>query len=370
MSLEVRFNAFDRLHREYGAELRGAFEKVISSGRYVLGPELAAFERELAERIGVRHAVGVGNGLDALVLGLQAAGLRPGQKVATTPLTAFATTLAVARCGGVPVYIDVDEHGLLDLDALEARLTLERVPFVLPVHLYGQPLDLRRLTELCSRFGSILIEDVAQALGASSAGRFCGSAGKISAVSFYPTKNLGAIGDGGAVLTNDDGLAAYVRAARNYGESERSIHPLLGCNSRLDEVQAAILRALLPALDGFTERRRAAARTYMQRMSNPRVELPLRDRLDDSVWHLFPVLVREPARFMAHLKANGIESLRHYPVLCADQEALKDHPHESRGALPRARRWAASEVSLPCHPFLTAAELEHVGAAVNAYDDR
>jgi dTDP-4-amino-4,6-dideoxygalactose transaminase len=367
----VLLNDFVRQWSEIRQDATSALEAVGASGYYILGPAVAAFETQLAQTCGVRHAVGVGNGLDAIAIALRAAGCRPGQKVLTTPLSAFATTLAVLQVGAVPCFVDVDGHGLLDLDRTEEALArTPDIDFLLPVHLYGRAVPLRRLRTLAERFGVTVIEDCAQAIGASDGELAVGAAGLATALSFYPTKNLGCIGDGGALLTNDDHLAERARALRNYGQSGRYLHDHLGWNSRLDELQARILsQALLPRLDGWNGRRAMVARAYGRRIDNPALALPATDA-SGPVWHLFPVLVGEGRRadFQAHLQARGVQSGVHYPRLITEQPALVETGQSVvLGPLERARAFAEREVSLPIHPYLTDSEIDAVVQACDSW---
>ena len=364
----VRLNDFERLWNEAGAQAERAFTQVGARGWYVLGQEVADFEQELASFSHLSHAVGCASGLDAIELGLRALDLRPGQRVLTTPLSAFATTLAILRAGGVPAYVDVDENGLLDLD--QARQALEKDPdlrAMVPVHLYGRCLDLDRLAQLKQEFGLALVEDMAQAVGASWNGQPVGSVGQVSALSFYPTKNLGCLGDGGAVLTTDLKLAERCRSLRDYGQTSKYVHAELGLNSRLDEVQAAIMRqAFLPRLADWTARRRAIAREYGTRISHGQISLP--SACDGSVWHLYPVRTEARDSLMEHLAKQGVQSGIHYPVLITDQDAMRaGGPYAET---PKAREWARTELSLPIHPYLSEEEVGRVVDAVNAWSPR
>ncbi|MCX6587359.1 MAG: DegT/DnrJ/EryC1/StrS family aminotransferase [Acidobacteria bacterium] len=367
----VLLNDFKRQWSEIGEEVRHAVEAVGASGWYVLGAQVAGFEQDLAQFWGLANAVGVGSGLDALEIGLRALGLRCGDRVLTTPLSAFATTMAIVRLGGVPVFCDTDAKGLLDLEQAEAVLAADPgIRFLLPVHLFGQSLDLDRLAALRDRCGVAIVEDCAQSIGGAWSGRPTGSVGRLAATSFYPTKNLGALGEGGAVLTGDAELAARVRRLRDYGQSAKYRHDEIGWNSRLDELQAAILRgAMLPRLREWTRRRQQVAAAYSAGMRHAGVRLLRPTDGEASCEHLFPVTVAPERReqFEAHLKSRGIATGRHYPILIPDQQALAGVRVERHGELAVARRLAASEVSLPIHPQLTGEEVERVIAAVNEW---
>jgi dTDP-3-amino-3,4,6-trideoxy-alpha-D-glucose transaminase len=350
-------------------DVLAAVRRVGASGWYVLGREVAAFERALAAAWPVAHTVGCGNGLDALEIALRALELPPGTPVLTTPLSAFATTLAILRAGGVPWFVDVDESGLIDLEAAEeAFRDHPELRWFVPVHLYGHALDARRMRELVERFGLSLVEDCAQSIGAASRGEPTGLVGRAAATSFYPTKNLGCLGDGGALLTASSTLAARARALRDYGQSGKYEHAERGLNSRLDELQAALLAdAFLPRLAAWNTRRRALAARYRQALGDRRVRVPPVPEGSDSCAHLFPVLVEDAPDFQRHLARRGITAGRHYPIAIPDQPALRGLSLRSFGSLERARRFAAREVSLPIHPFLADAAVARVIAACRDY---
>jgi len=355
-------NPFGRLWAEVGPDVLAATERVGASGWYVLGREVEAFETAFAEFCRAPSAVGVASGLDAIEVGLRALGIETGQPVLTTPLTAFPTTLAILRAGGVPVFADVDEHGILDLDRCDALLE-ERadIRYCVPVHLYGQSIDLRRLRELKDKFGLRIVEDAAQAHGARFEGEAVGSVGDVAAYSFYPTKNLGALGDAGALTCRSESVAARAQSLRNYGQSARYVHDELGLNSRLDELHAAILvEALLPRLKAWTERRCEIARRYREALGGIALTpLPITDA-EGCVYHLFPILVRSGTRdgFREFLSAAGIDSGVHYPTLTFAQKAVAS---EYAGLeAPLALAIADQQVSLPVHPLLTDDEASRV----------
>jgi dTDP-3-amino-3,4,6-trideoxy-alpha-D-glucose transaminase len=358
-------NDFGAQWAEIDADVADAVQRVGASGWYVLGREVAAFEAALASAWPVPHVVGCGNGLDALEIALRALGLPPGAPVLTTPLSAFATTLAILRAGGVPWFVDVDASGCVDLDAAAAALQAHpEVRWFVPVHLYGQALDCARLGELADAHELVIVEDCAQSVGARSHGVPTGRAGSAAATSFYPTKNLGALGDGGAVLTDSAALAERARSLRDYGQTAKYEHAVCGLNSRLDELHAAILRdAMLPRLAAWNARRRAVAARYRSEVDNPRVTVPPEPPGSESSAHLFPVLVDDPPAFLRHLAARGVAAGRHYPRAIPDQPALSERTARVLGDLPRARRFAAREVSLPLHPFLDDESIERVVAA-------
>jgi dTDP-3-amino-3,4,6-trideoxy-alpha-D-glucose transaminase len=357
----VAANDFAAQWEEIRDDAMAAVERVGRSGWLVLGDEVRRFEEELADWWGVEHAVGVASGLDALELGLRCAGVAAGDRVLTTPLTAFATTLAVLRAGAVPVYVDVDDSGGMDLELAAAALDRDAgIRAVLPVHLYGHPLDPDALRRLGEAFGVAVVEDCAQSAGAERGGRPTGAAGTVAATSFYPTKNLGAYGDGGAVLTDDPAIADRARILRNYGEDGRFNHVELGLNSRLDELHAAMLRsAMLPRLDRWLRRRAAVAARYRAGLEGSSLR-PVAAAAGESAHHLFPVVCDgDPAAARARLSEAGVGVGRHYPVLCPDQPAC-DRVGATFGDLANARAVAARELSLPLHPHLCDDDVQYV----------
>ncbi len=364
-------NDFRKQWEDIRQDVLAATERVGASGWYVLGQEVTAFENALASYWGLRHCAGVASGLDALEISLRILGCNPGDRVLTTPVSAFATTLAIVKLGAIPVFADTDERGLIDLgrcrDLLKQRSDIR---FFVPVHLYGHSLDLTELQALRTDFDLQLIEDCAQSVGARFRGAATGTVGQIAATSFYPTKNLGGIGDGGAILTNDPAADAQARILRFYGETTRYQHDFLGYNSRLDELQAALLlQAQLPRLPQWIERRRSIASTYLKGIRNPNVRMCSAAEGSESSWHLFPVFVAPEARerFLQHLQTEGIGAGIHYPKAIPDQPALNNVRHELSDDCAVARRLCASEVSIPIHPYLSDAEVEQIIQAVNSW---
>lgn len=367
----ILFNDFKRQWAETEQAVMSAVRRVGEGGWYILGESVARFEGALASRLGLGFTTGCASGLDAIEIALRALGLPPGARVLTTPLSAFATTLAIVRAQGVPVFADVDARGNLDLDLCERLLERRRdVSFMVPVHLYGHPLDLQQLERLKQRFDLRLVEDCAQAISATSGTLIAGQVGDLAAFSFYPTKNLGALGDGGAVGGRDLALRDTCATLRNYGQSVRYVHDRLGLNSRLDEVQAAIMEgAFLPRLADWTARRRAIAARYLAGLSHPEVRVPTVALGAQPVWHLFPIVV-PPGRRAAleqHLRHAGIQTVVHYPTLIPDQQALRATPFEVVSELSRAATFAAGELSLPIHPYLTDAEVDRVIEELNRW---
>lgn len=368
----ISLNDFQRQWQDTREDALAAWEEVGASGWYILGREVRDFEREFAQSWGLPHAVGVASGLDAIEIALKALGCGAGDRVLTTPLSAFATTLAVVKLGAVPVFVDIDERGLIDLAACRGVLAARPdIRFFLPVHLYGQALDMRQLRKMREKFECRMVEDCAQSIGALDGGAATGSVGQMAAVSFYPTKNLGALGDGGAVLTGDPALEEAVRRLRDYGQSSRYRHDAAGYNSRLDELQAAYLRRVaMKRLPEWTAARRRTAGRYIAGISHPAIRIPAAPAGTASNGHLFPVLVtpERKADFMGWLRSQGVECGEHYPVLIPEQPAMQGIPFEVMGEMERARRFSRSEVSLPVHPYLREDEIAQVIAACNSWN--
>jgi dTDP-4-amino-4,6-dideoxygalactose transaminase len=364
-------NDFKRQWKFVEERVLGAVRRVGASGRYILGKEVEAFEIMLAEFWGVSHAVGTASGLDAIEIGLRCLNLQPGDKVLTTPLSAFATTLAIVHAGGIPLFVDVDDFGAIDLR--QCRRILEKdksIRFFVPVHLYGIPLQMQELARLKEDFHLEIVEDCAQSIGAVYAGIKTGTVGQVAATSFYPTKNLGAFGDAGALLTKDAALAEKAKTLRNYGQTEHYVHAALGLNSRLDEVHAAVMHdALLPHVAKWTEARRRVAQKYLAQIRHLSIQLLSPDREMEPCWHLFPVLAGEGLRdqLRGYLQSCGIMTGIHYPRLICDQAALEEGSWEAAMEPVNARRFVSCELSLPIHPFLTDQEVDNVIAACNAW---
>lgn len=343
--------------------IEAAFHRVLASGWFVLGPEVEAFESEFAAATGSTFSVGVGTGTDAIALILRALGVGPGDEVVTTPVSAAYTALAVMMTGARPVFADIDPERLtLDPRAAAAAIT-PRTRALLPVHLYGQPADVDALAAVADRHHLALIEDCCQSHLATCGGRPAGSFGVAAAYSFYPTKNLGALGDAGAITTGDGQLAQHLKRLRNGGQTDRYHHAEFGVNSRLDEVQAAILRARLPRLPGWIESRRRIAADYRARLQRRAIAVP-REFDRGHVYHLFPIRCQERERLQAHLSAAGIETLVHYPVPIPRQPALAGLAPD---ACPAADRACAELLSLPMYPALPDGELGAIVDAVNAF---
>ena len=345
------------------AEVDAAIARVVRGGWFVLGPELEAFEREFAAACGSTHAVGVGTGTDALHIALRAMRIGPGDEVITSPLSAAYTALAIMMAGATPVFADIDPDRLtIDPAAIGAAVT-SRTAAIMPVHLYGQAADMPSIAEVARRHGLGIVEDCCQAHLATCGGQPVGSFGAVAAYSFYPTKNLGALGDGGALTTSDSELVARAKRLRNGGQTDRYHHDEFGVNSRLDEIQAAILRARLTFLPAWTARRRALARRYRSGLAGgDAVAVP--PELDAGhVYHLFPLRSASRDALQAHLRSHGVETLVHYPLPIPRQRALANYAPAS---CPVAERVTQEVVSLPLYPSLADEAVDVVVAAVRA----
>jgi dTDP-4-amino-4,6-dideoxygalactose transaminase len=343
--------------------VEAAIRRVVERGWFVLGPELDAFEREFAAACGARHAAGVGTGTDALHLALRALGIGPGDEVITSPLSAAYTALAIMMAGARPVFADIDPVRLtIDPAAVSAAIT-SRTAAIMPVHLYGQAAEMPAIVDIAGRHNLAIVEDCCQAHLATCGGRPVGSFGAAAAYSFYPTKNLGALGDGGALTTDDESLAARARRLRNGGQTDKYRHVEFGVNSRLDEIQAAILRERLPYLPRWTANRRAIARRYRAALISTGDVTILPECDAGHVYHLFPVLAVRRDDLQTCLRNRGIETLIHYPVPIPRQPALASFQH---APCPTADRICDQVLSLPLYPSLDPAAVDTIAAAVTA----
>ena len=363
---DVPFVDLSAQHEGMAAEIREAIARVLGNGRFILGPEVTAFEREFARVAGTAEAVGVASGTDALTLSLWALGVGPGDEVITTPLTATFTALAISRTGATPIFADVDPKSLTLAPGSVAEKIGPRTKALLPVHLYGSPCDMPALLEIADPEGIAVIEDACQAHGAALEGRPAGSWGRAGCFSFYPTKNLGALGDGGLIATNDRELARRLRRLRNGGQENRYVHEEVGFNSRLDEMQAAVLRTKLPYLAAWTERRRALASLYRQHLE--KAPLVWVDSLPktESACHLMVARAPERDRLQKVLQAAGVQTLIHYPVPAHLQPAYRNLGQRA-GSCPEAERAAGEILSLPLYPELSEAQVERVAGAVREF---
>lgn len=355
-------------HAGIEAELRQALDAVLEHGRFVAGPEVGQFEAEFAAYCETEHCVGVSSGTDALTVGLMAAGIGAGDEVIVPSLTFFATAEAVAQAGAEPVVVDVDlDDGLMSVEHAEAALT-PRTAAIMPVHLYGQTVDLSAFRTLADKHGLLLVEDAAQAHGATWRGRRAGSVGAFGAFSFFPGKNLGALGDAGAITTNDAAIADTARSLRDHGRSGKYVHEAFGVNARLDTIQAAALRVKLRHLDRWNELRRQHAATYLEAFAGHPSVRPLRIHEQATpVFHQFVVRSQARADLISALEQRGIATGLHYPVPLHRQAPLA--ASVSAPALPNAETLSDEVVSLPIYPELSIEDREAVVRAIEAIDE-
>jgi dTDP-4-amino-4,6-dideoxygalactose transaminase len=347
---------------EDAQEVRSAIDRVVTRGWFILGPELEAFEREFADASGASHSVGVGTGTDALAIALRALGIGPGDEVITSPLSAAYSALAIVMAGARPVFADIDPNRLTLEPRAAAAAVTSRTAAIMPVHLYGQPADMTGLAAVAERHSLAIVEDCCQAHLATCNGKPVGTFSGAAAFSFYPTKNLGALGDAGALVTSDAAVAARAARLRNGGQTERYRHGELGVNSRLDEMQAAVLRTRLRFLPGWTARRRALAARYRAALSSSNTAVVVPPECDPGhVYHLFPVLSPDRDALQAHLRSRGIETLIHYPIPIPHQPAMAA---QCPAECPVATRVCREVFSLPLHPALDDGSVEEVARAV------
>ena len=339
--MPVKFGDLQREYAEILPELDGAVQRVLRSGWFILGQELAGFEQAFAAYLGVQHCVGCASGTEAISLALMAADVGPGDEVITVAHTAVPTISAISMTGAQPVFVDIrPDTCLMDVGLVEAAIT-PRTRAILPVHLYGQCADINPLLALAARHASPVIEDCAQAHGATHRGRKAGSMGQMAAFSFYPSKNLGCYGDGGAVTTGDQALAEKLTMLRNYGQRRRYYHEIIGINSRLDEIQAAILAAKLPHLDAWNRRRRQIAGLYTAGLAGLPALLPVEAPGGEHVYHLYVIQVTERDRLQLFLAERGIQTLIHYPIPAHLQPAYAGLGYKA-GSLPVTERVAGA----------------------------
>ncbi len=365
----IPFVGLSRQHAALDGELRGAFERVLRADAFILGDEVEAFEREFADYCGVAHCVGINSGTAALTLALLAAGIGPGDEVIVPGHTFIASALAVVHAGATPVFCDVEADTALIDSASAAAVVSERTAAIIAVHLYGQAADMDGVGALARRHGLFVLEDAAQAHGATWRGRRVGGLGDAAAFSFYPSKNLGALGEGGAVCTRDQELAQKVAVLRNVGQASPGAHVALGFNERLHGVQGALLRVKLPYLERWNEARRAHAARYREELPGGLQLLGERPEAP-CVYHLFPIRHDERDRLSGELAREGIQTKVHYTPAAHRHPAFDSLPGASRPVeLPNSEAWAARELSLPMFPELTDAEMTRIWDVLAAICD-
>lgn len=361
----IQFNNFHFVSNKINQELKDAANRVIDSSWYILGKEVKNFEIEFANYIGVKYCIGVGNGLEALHLILSAYGVGKDDEIIIPSNTYIATALAVSYVGAIPVFVEPDELTYnINPDLIEEKIT-KRTKAIIPVHLYGQSCDMDIINKIAKKYNLKVIEDSAQAHGATYKGRKCGALSDASGFSFYPTKNLGAIGDAGAITTNDKVLAEKVKTLRNYGSKEPYYNKYKGFNSRLDEMQAAILRIKLRHLDEFNDERKKIVEIYFNKLRNSNLVLPYIPEWTNPVWHLFVVSSKKRDELQKYLDSRGVETAIHYPIPIHLQEAYVDLGCK-KGDFPIAEKMANEILSLPLWIGL---EKEIVGEIIKSIKD-
>lgn len=355
------------LKRQYYSmkeEIDNAIKNILESGYFILSENVKLFEDEFAKYCGVKHGIGVASGTDALQIALRACGVGIGDEVITVSNTAFPTAVAISYMGAKPVFVDVDETYTIDTSKIEEKIT-EKTKAILPVHLYGHPADMDPILEIAKQYRLYVIEDACQAHGAEYKGKKVGSIGDVGCFSFYPTKNLGAYGDGGFVTTNNEELAEKIRLLRDYGQIKRYNHVIKGYNSRLDEIQAAILRVKLKKLDEWNESRRRNAKLYNEMLADS-VVVPIERENSKHVYHLYIIRVKHRDEMRKWLKDRGISTDIHYPTPIHLQKAYTDLGLR-KGSLPITERYADEILSIPIYPELTEDEILQVANAINSF---
>ncbi|MBO4910920.1 MAG: DegT/DnrJ/EryC1/StrS family aminotransferase [Lachnospiraceae bacterium] len=364
--MKIPFVTFIPLERELDQELRNAFERVYSSSWYIEGKEDERFESAFASYCDSKYCIGVGNGLDALFLALKALGIGAGDEVIVPSNTYIATALAVVYVGATPVFVEPDIRTYnIDPNRIEEAIT-DKTKAIMPVHLYGQPCDMDPIMDIAKRHNLYVIEDCAQAHGARYKDKVIGSFGNAAGFSFYPGKNLGALGDAGATVTNDEGLSKKIRALGNYGSDYKYHHIYQGNNSRLDELQAAFLSAKLPILDKVNEQRRSIAQKYLSGIKNPEIILPYVPDYAEPVWHIFGIRCKRRAELESFLNSSGISTNKHYPIPMHLQECFKDLGFV-KGDYPIAEEISETELSIPMYYGMTDEEIIYVIDRINEF---
>lgn len=357
------------LKREYDSikeEIDSAILNVISSGRFILGDEVKKFELKLSDYLNVKHAIGVGNGTDALSLALLTMSIKPGDEIITTPFTFIATAEVISLCGAVPVFVDIDiETGNINPSLIEEKIT-SKTKGIIAVHIFGQPCDIDEIKDIANKHNIFLIEDTAQAIGAKYGSKFAGTWGDIGTMSFFPTKNLGAYGDAGAIITNDDEIAEKIRRLRVHGSDRKYHHIIIGFNSRLDAIQAAILNVKISYLNKWTDRRREIAKKFSENIYS--VKIPLIKDNRDHVFHQYTLRAKKRDEFMKYLNENDISTAVHYPIPLHLQTAFK-YLKLDEGSLPDAEKLAREVISIPVHPFLTENEILYIIDMINKWKE-
>lgn len=363
--MQIKANRLDRGFQKYQKEFEAKALEVLRSGWYVLGKEVNSFEQEFAAYTGAEYCVGVGSGLDALWLAVRALGIGRDDEIIVQGNTYIASVMGITINGATPVFVEPDEFYQIDAEKIEAKIT-SRTKAVMVVHLYGQVALMDKIIDLCRRYRLYLIEDCAQSHGACFAGKMTGTFGTVGCFSFYPSKNMGGFGEGGAVITNKEEIAERIRILRNYGSEKRYHNKVIGTNSRLDELQAGLLRVKLRHMEEITQEREKLAERYAKGLQNPDLILPMNREGTRSVWHQYVVRTKTRDKLQEYLKQNGVETMIHYPIPPHLAEAYQYLKYQ-RGVLPITEIFAEEVLSLPMYSGMTWKEQDWVIEAVNAY---
>lgn len=363
--MEIPFVNLNDDYKRHKEEYDSAAISVLESGYYILGKRLESFEREFGTYLGTRNCIGVNSGSDALYLALRALDIGRGDEVIVPANTYIGTILSITRSGAEPVLIEPGQYYNIDVAEIESNIT-EKTKCILPVHLYGQACDMSIIMDIAQKYKLRVIEDCAQSHGAGFKGIMTGTFGDIGCFSFYPTKNLGAFGDAGAIVTNDDELAGKIRKLRNYGQKEKYYNEIEGMNTRLDEMQAALLSVKLKHLDELKEERQKVAKMYLTEIKNPLIKLPKVDARGEHVWHQFVIQTENRNKFITYMNTNGIGTGIHYPVPAHLSECYEGKSFYKQ-RLPRTERLADVVVSLPMYNGLTDEQIKTVIKTVNEY---
>ena len=363
--MNIEFSALKRQYDRYASEYEEAALRALRSGWYILGKELESFEKEFGEYLGMPYVIGVNSGLDALILAVRALNIGPGDEVIVPANTYIASILAVTENGATPVFVEPDAFHCLDADKIEAVIT-DRTKAILPVHLYGQACQMDVICDIAERHNLYVIEDCAQAHGATFNGKLIGTFGTVGCFSFYPTKPLGALGDSGAMAVNDKKLAEKLIALRNYGSHIKYVNDIEGVNSRLDEVQAACLKVGLHHLDEGNEYRRKIAERYLKGIKNPFVELPETRKGNHHVYHVFAIMSKHRDQLQKYLADNGVKTLIHYPIPPHMQKCYEYLGHH-QGDFPITEKYASTLLSLPIYVGMPMEEVDYVIDVINRF---
>ena len=364
INLKVEFVDLTRMHNEIREEINDAIMNVIDNSNYIGGPQVKKFEENFAKYVGAKYCVTTGNGLDGLIIGLKTLNVKEGDEVIVPSNTFIATVLAITYVGATPVFVEpnLDDY-TIDVTKIEEKIT-NKTKVIIPVHLYGQACDMDPIMEIAKKHNLKVFEDAAQCHGALYKGKKIGSFGDLTEFSFYPGKNLGAMGDGGCIVTNNEEYAIKAKALTNYGSAKKYEHIYKGQNSRLDEIQAAILNVKLQYLDKWNSFRNVVAQKYLNGIHNDKISLPVVKDGNYHVWHIFAIRVKDRENFMNYMSENGIKTLVHYPIAIHKQKAYEEYNNLS---FPIAEQIAAQEVSLPMFYGMTEEEIDYVIQTINNY---